>query len=81
MNGSTDESVVRVVCGIRFLVDILPLSMFPGVGDQPLVYSVWAFYSFQRCLPVDANGSWTLNVEPVHFRAGRGHSQQHQRET
>ena len=69
MNGSTDESVVRVVCGIRYLVDILPLSIFLGVGDQPLVYSAWAFYSFQRCLSVDANGSWTLNVEPVHFRA------------
>ena len=55
MNGSTHEFAVRVVCGIRLLVDILPLSVFPGVGDQPLVYSVWAFYSFQlfcRCVVV-----------------------------
>ena len=47
MNGSTHESAFRVVCGIRFLVNILPLRVVPGVGDQPLFYSVWAYYSLQ----------------------------------
>ena len=39
--GRTHESADRVVCGIRPVVDVLPLRVVPGVGDHFLGYSVY----------------------------------------
>ena len=44
---SNHELAVRVACGVKLVVHVLPLRVFPGVGDQPMVYSVWPCYSLQ----------------------------------
>ena len=46
MDGSTHESAVRVVCGIRYLVDILSLSVFLVLEIDPWFSLYGYLYSF-----------------------------------